>query len=187
MGEKFEVYTDHKSLKHLFTQRDLNMRQQRWVEFLASYDLDILYTPGKANVVADALNRKNVECNNLIITPTLIDKVSALQKNDKFIQRIIKRIQDGETTSFQIGDKGVLRLLGRICVPYIPELRREVMDECHKSKLSVHPGVSKMYHDLKRTFWWRSMKRDISIYVARCPTCQQVKSDQQKLRVCCNR
>ena len=83
--------------------------------------------------------------------------------------------------SFQIDDKGVLRLLGRICVPYDSKLRREVMDECHKSKLSVHPGVSKMYHDLKRTFWWRSMKRDISIYVARCPTCQQVKSDQQKL------
>ena len=59
LGEKFEIYTDHKSLKHLFTQKDLNMRQQRWVEFLASYDLDILYTPGKANVVADALSRKN--------------------------------------------------------------------------------------------------------------------------------
>ena len=109
------------------------MRQQRWVEFLASYDLDILYTMGKANVVADALSRKNAECNNLIIasliiTPTLIDKISALQKNDKFIQRIIKRIQDGETTSFQIDDDGVLRLLDRIYVPYDSKLRREVMD-----------------------------------------------------------
>ena len=66
-------------------------------------------------------------------------------------------------------------------MPDIVELKREVMDECHKSKISVHPGVNKMYHDLKHTFWWKAMKRDISIYVARCPTCQQVKSDQRKL------
>ena len=123
------------------------MRQQRWVEFLASYDLDILYTPGKANVVADALSRKNAECNNLIIasliiTPTLIDKISALQKNDKFIQKLCERVRKGEASSFQIDNNGTLRLQGRICVPDIAELKREVMDECHKSKISVHPGVN---------------------------------------------
>ena len=117
MGEKFELYTDHKSLKHLFTQRDLNLRQQRWVEFLVPCDLYILYTPGKSNVVEDFLSRKNTASTNLIlanliITPTLIDKISALQKNDEFIQRISKRIREGEPTSFQIDNKGVLRLLG---------------------------------------------------------------------------
>ena len=111
----------------------------------------------------------------------MIDKISSLQKSDAFIRKIIERIQGGENTDFQIDGKGVLRLHGRICVPSIPELIREVLDEGHKSKLCIHPGVSKMYQDLKRTFWWRSMKRDISIYVSRCPTCQQVKSDQQKL------
>ena len=80
-----------------------------------------------------------------------------------------------------LNSKGILRLQGRMCVPDIPELRRKVLDECHKSRLSIHPGVSKMYNDLKRTFWWKSLKRDISIYVSRCSTCQQVKSDQQKL------
>ena len=117
MGEKFEIYTDHKSLKHLFTQKDLNMRQQRWVEFLASYDLVILYTPGKANVVADALSRKNAECSNLIIanliiTPTLIDKISSLQKNDKFIQKLCERVLKGQASSFQIDNNGTLRLQG---------------------------------------------------------------------------
>ena len=104
----------------------------------------------------------------------MIDKISALQKNDKFIQKLCERVRKGEASSFQIDNNGTLRLQGRICVPDIAELKREVMDECHKSKISVHPGVNKMYHDLKRTFWWKAMKRDISIYVARCPTCQQV-------------
>ena len=58
-GKEFEVYSDHKSLKYIFTQRDLNMRQRRWMEFLENYDFFLHYHPGKANVVADALNRKS--------------------------------------------------------------------------------------------------------------------------------
>ena len=59
LGERFELFTDHKSLKYLFSQKDLNLRQQRWLEFLASYDFDIAYTPGKGNAVADALSRRH--------------------------------------------------------------------------------------------------------------------------------
>ena len=58
-GEQFEVFSDHKSLKYIFTQRDLNMRQRRWMEFLEDYDFTLHYHPGKANVVADVLNRKS--------------------------------------------------------------------------------------------------------------------------------
>ena len=58
-GEEFEVYSDHKSLKYIFTQRDLNMRQRKWMEFLEDYDFTFHYHPGKANVVADALSRKS--------------------------------------------------------------------------------------------------------------------------------
>ena len=58
-GEEFEVYSDHKSLKYIFTQRDLNMRQRRWMKFLEDYDFTLHYHPGKANVVADALSRKS--------------------------------------------------------------------------------------------------------------------------------
>ena len=58
-GEEFEVYSDHKSLKYIFTQQDLNMRQHRWMEFLEDYDFTLHYHPGKANVVADALSQKS--------------------------------------------------------------------------------------------------------------------------------
>ena len=64
-GAKCELFTDHKSLKYFFTQKDLNMRQRRWLELIKDYDLTINYTPGKANVVADALSRK-VICNMLV-------------------------------------------------------------------------------------------------------------------------
>ena len=58
-GEEFEVYSDHKSLKYIFTRRDLNMRQRRWMEFLEDYDFTLHYHPGKEKVVADALSRKS--------------------------------------------------------------------------------------------------------------------------------
>ena len=58
-GEQFKVFSDHKILKYIFTQRDLNMRQHSWMEYLKDYDFTLHYHPGKANVVADALNRKS--------------------------------------------------------------------------------------------------------------------------------
>ena len=67
-GEKCEIYTNHKSLKYIFTQRELNLRQRRWLELIKDFDCEILYHPGKANVVADALSRKNQEKLNVLTT-----------------------------------------------------------------------------------------------------------------------
>lgn len=65
LGERFEILTDHKSLKYLFSRKDLNLRQQRWLEFLPSYDFDIFYTLGIVNVIADASSRKKEELNSM--------------------------------------------------------------------------------------------------------------------------
>ena len=66
-GERFEVFSDHKSLKYLFTQKELNLRQRRWIELLEDYDFELLYHPDKANVVADALSRKLSQLASLIV------------------------------------------------------------------------------------------------------------------------
>ena len=68
MGTHCNIYTDHKSLKYIFTQADLNMRQRRWLELIKDYDLEVHYHPGKANVVADALSRKS-QCHCLFVEP----------------------------------------------------------------------------------------------------------------------
>jgi hypothetical protein len=67
MGNHCNIYTDHKSLKYIFTQFDLNMRQRRWLELIKDYELEVHYHPGKANVVADALSRKH--CNYVTLEP----------------------------------------------------------------------------------------------------------------------
>ena len=59
-GERFKVFSDHKSLKYLFTQKDLNLRKLRWMEYMEDYDFELHYHPGKANVVVDVLSRKSL-------------------------------------------------------------------------------------------------------------------------------
>ena len=65
-------------------------------------------------------------------------------------------------------------------VPKDRELRNQILDEAHSSKLSIHPGSSKMYQDLKTRFWWTKMKKEIATYVARCDNCSRVKADHLK-------
>ena len=95
LGEWFELFTDHKPLKYLFSQKDLNLRQQRWVEFLASYHLDILYTPGKANIMADALSR-NAVLSLLEVVPSLLERISSKQESDSRLRGIIRRVKKGQ-------------------------------------------------------------------------------------------
>ena len=73
-----------------------------------------------------------------------------------------------------------MRIKGRVCLPCVNDLIHTILIEAHSSRYSIHPGATKMYRDLKKHFWWSSMKRDIVDFVAQCPNCQQLKYEHQR-------
>lgn len=85
-----------------------------------------------------------------------------------------------KTTEFDENTDGIVRLKGRICVPNDKMTKNLILEEVHKSKLSIHPGATKMYQDLKKIYWWPGMKNEVAQYVAACLVCQKVKIEHQK-------
>ncbi|GJW23120.1 reverse transcriptase domain-containing protein [Tanacetum coccineum] len=160
-GTKTVIYTDHKSLQHIFDQKDLNMRQRRWIELFSDYECEIRYHPGKANVVADALSRKE-------------------RVKPRRVRAMAMTIQSGMKQQMEKRDNGSLYFLDRIWVPLVGDVRITIMDEAHKSKYSVHPRADKMYYDLRDMYWWPGMKRDIATYFSKCLTCSKVKAEHQR-------
>ncbi|KAK8521849.1 hypothetical protein V6N12_066431 [Hibiscus sabdariffa] len=195
-GEKCIVYTDHKSLKYLMTQKELNLRQHRWLELLKDYDLSIEYHPGKVNVVADALSRKMaVELRamfsslsisrdgglvaELQVKPTLIQLIREKQLRDRAMAAHVQDITEGKPTDFRFRDEGVLCFKDRIVVPDDSKLRRTILTEAHSSPFAMHPGSTKMYRDLKGEYYWVGLKKDVAEFVSKCMVCQRVKAEHQ--------
>ncbi|GJX32165.1 putative reverse transcriptase domain-containing protein [Tanacetum coccineum] len=161
-GTKCTVFTDHKSLQHILNQKELNMRQRRWLELLSDYDCDIRYHPRKANVVADALSRKEREpplrVRALVMTigldlPNQIlnaqtearkpenikseDVGGMLIENAKYPEAIRMEKLEPRTD-------GTLCLNGRSWLPCYGDLRTVIMHESHKSKYSIHPVLDRV-------------------------------------------
>nr|GFD21543.1 retrotransposon protein, putative, Ty3-gypsy subclass [Tanacetum cinerariifolium] len=151
-GESCDVFTDHKSLKYIFTQREFNMRQRRWLELLKDYDTNIQYHPGKANVVADALSKKSGMIAGI---KDLISRIKEAQKEDNEIWTIVENLD--KQVEFHLDDDNVLWQDTMLVVPKDVSLRETLLTEAYCSPFSVHPGSMKMYHDLKQHFWWSGM------------------------------
>ena len=85
-------------------------------------------------------------------------------------------MKEKETKHFRVDDKGILWFNDRLVVPKDKELKNQIMAEAHSSRLSIHPGSSKMYQDLKLYYWLTKMKKEIAAYMARCDNCCRVKA-----------
>jgi len=165
----------HTALPRRRLANELNQRQRRWLELIKDYDLEIHYHPGKANVVADALSRK-AQCNclfivpynetlcyeleklnlgiithdslnNLVLSPTLRDRISAAQKHNVGVEKIRQRLAENDpgVKCFHLDETGIPRFKDRLVVPKDLELRKQILDEAHLSRYSIHPGSNKMY------------------------------------------
>ena len=152
--------------------------------------------PGKANVVADALSRKMTYALTLKEFDWRLDSDGALlaqlrvisdlkqmivnaHKDDTQLQEIFKLLSTVGKTDYAIDESGGLLYKRRLCVPNDKNLRKKILYESHNTVFTMHPGGNKMRQDMKQYYWWRGMKKDISEYVSKCLTCQQVKVEHQ--------
>jgi len=152
------------------------------MEFLKNYNFKLIYHPGKANVEADALSRKTVHtthlmikkvellekfrdmklhvelesefirCSNLTISSDFLNSVRERQLLDVHLNKVREQLGSEEAKDFALGNDGILRFQGMVCIPVDVEVKRLILEEGHKSRLSLHPGMTKMYQDLKESF-----------------------------------
>ena len=105
----------------------------------------------------------------------LVEELKQLQQKDDFCQRKKTQVEQKLSEGFQIDDDGTLWLNGYLVVPLTGDIRYRLLEAANSSSYTMHPGSTKMYHDLRIHYWWEGMKREVADFVARCLVCQQVK------------
>nr|GEV84225.1 putative reverse transcriptase domain-containing protein [Tanacetum cinerariifolium] len=173
------------------------MRQRRWLELLSDYDYEIRYHPGKEDVVADALSRKEQEplrvralvmTINLDLPKQILNAQTEARKPENIKNEDVggmlvenaKNLKAIREQKLEPCANGTQCLNGKSWLPCYGNLWTVIMHESHKSKYSVHPGSDKMYQYMKKLYWWANMKADIATYVSKCLTCSKVKAEHQR-------
>nr|GEX84559.1 retrotransposon protein, putative, Ty3-gypsy subclass [Tanacetum cinerariifolium] len=140
------------------------------------FKLAAVYHPGKANVVVDALSRKNSDIMACLkIQPEIIKDLELIE-----VKKLRRKMVNYGSCLIIVDDHGVICYRNRLCVPDDSSLREAVLTEVHSFSFSIHPGSTKMYRDLKQNLWWNGMKHDVARFMAKCLTCQQVKIEHHR-------
>ena len=156
------------------------MRQRKWFELVKDYDCEILYHPGKANKVADALSRKSSamlmaisalprplqkdicdseieilaeKLSDMSLQPTLLEELKKSQEFDPSLIRSRTEALEEKNSEFGVSEDGMLHHKGRLCVPNDKKVNNQILSKAHGTPYSIHSEAKKMYKDLKRTFW----------------------------------
>ena len=103
------------------------------------------------------LGSEFIRCSTLTISSDFLDSIRERQLLDASLNRVREQLGSEEARDFALSDDGILRFRGRVCIPDDAKVKRLILEEGHKSRLSLHPGMTKMYQDLKETFWWQRM------------------------------
>jgi hypothetical protein len=107
----------------------------------------------------------------MLIQSSLLERVHVAEQHDRLLQEARKRIGDGKPREFTIDENDLVRFRDHLCVPQKSEVKMDILREAHKTPYTIHPGETKLYRDLKQSFWWKIMKVDVSKYVAACEVC----------------
>jgi reverse transcriptase-like protein/integrase-like protein len=188
LGYQFEVWTDHRTLKHFGSQHDLSRRQAQWMEFLSQYDALIRYIPGEKNTAADALSRlppttlsvvavtmattHGLACSRFELEDILLEKI----KNGYERDPVTAKLCSAATGMHNIQcDTGFWFVDNCLFVPNIPDIRESLFRIAHDTM--GHFGSEKTYALLRDAYYWPNMCRDLEhMYVPACPDCQRNKS-----------
>ncbi|KAF5778414.1 putative nucleotidyltransferase, Ribonuclease H [Helianthus annuus] len=179
LGRKFQIITDQQSLKNLQDQVIQTPDQQKWLGKLLGFDFDILYRPGKLNTAADALSR--VFSSQMLALSSqdssfLVDLQGKIQADPTLHQLYSEVLRvPSQFPDYQI-QNGLLLFRGRLVIPTDSELRQRLLSEFHASISGGHSGITRTFHRLASTFFWKHMRKDVKSFVANCQVCQQVKS-----------
>ena len=195
-GVNFDVYTDHFSLQYLRNQSELSKLQARWMEKLSTFDFEIIYKPGRTNIVADALSRKpQINVLNLqAIDSNVKDKLIMELKKDINFRDIYNKLINKEKIDekdefkykhYKIKDNILTYSViendedeERICIPN-GEIKSKILNDYHNSVVAGHMGHLRTYEVIHRHFYWPKMFKEIKNYIARCEECQKNKSTNQ--------
>ncbi|GJY15251.1 transposon Tf2-12 polyprotein [Tanacetum coccineum] len=154
LGSRFVIKTDNIATSYFQTQKKLSPKEARWQDFLAEFDYQLEYKPGKANVEG--------------------------LEHDPLAKKLIALAKDERTQRFWLKGDMLFTKGDRLYVPKWGDLRRAILKECHDSKWAGHPGITRTLALVEGTYYWPRMGDDVETFVRTCFICQQDKIKQKK-------